>query len=244
MENFLASRVPAAIVALLILGLRVVAAVVGTVVYSRNGSRDLAISAGEFAYRAVDPALVVVLVLLVGSCILVSPVRAARSLARAGAVVVGLSIVVSLALAILGASRGGSTVGLDTLDTVLLLAVPLLGFVVLVRLVGLAPAPAARDQLEASAALTTGGDDRVAEDQTDPEPPDPALQPTWQPDVAAGAAWHTAGDAAAGAPASGWGTPGESADWAPRDVPPEVEGGRRGSDPADDPGSGWGPRTD
>ena len=35
--------------------------------------------------------------------------------------------------------------------------------------------------------------------------PDQRLQPTWHPDTAAGAAWRTAGDAAAGAPAAGWG---------------------------------------
>jgi hypothetical protein len=212
MEKLLALRVPAAIVALLILGLRIVAAVVGTVAYSGSEPQGFALSAGEFAYRTVDPALVVLLVLLVAGCIVVHPAPQARTLARVSAVVVGLSVLVALALSILGASRGGGTVGLDTLDTALLLAAPLLGFVVLVRLVELAPALRRPERTEASPALTTGG----ADDQADPEPPDPALQPTWQPDVAAGAAWHTAGEAAAGAPASGWGTPGETADWAPR----------------------------
>jgi len=244
MENLLAMRVPAAIVALLILGLRVVAAILGTVAYSGDGPRGFTISAGELSYRTIDPALVVVLVLVVASCILISPVRPARALARAGAVVVGLSILVCLALAVLGASRGGATVGLDTLDTLLLLAVPLLGFVLLVRLVAVAPDPTVREPSKASPALTTGD----PEDQAPPEPPsDPALEPTWQPDVAAGAAWHTAGEAAAGAPASGWGTPGETADWAPRVADQDVRSPSSnptssdpGSKPADDPASGWG----
>ena len=216
MENLLAIRVPAAIVALLILGLRIITAIVGTVVYSGTEPGGFALSAGEFAYRTVDSALVVILVLLVASCVVVNPVRGARSVTRASAVVVGLSILVALTLAILGASRGGVTVGLDALDTALLLAAPLLGFIVLVRLLELAPAPTHPDGPETDAARSAGG----AEDHADREPADPALQPTWQPDVAAGAAWHTAGDAAAGAPASGWGRPGESADWAPRADPP------------------------
>ena len=141
MEKLLAIRVPAAIVALLILGLRIVAAVVGTVVYSGSEPQGFALSAGEFGYRTVDPALVVLLVLLVASCIVVRPVPQARTLARVSAVVVGLSVLVALALSILGASRGGGAVALDTLDTALLLAAPLLGFVVLVRLVELRAGP-------------------------------------------------------------------------------------------------------
>jgi hypothetical protein len=54
-----------------------------------------------------------------------------------------------------------------------------------------------------------------------PPVPDPRLQPTWQPDVAAGAAWHRAGDAAAGAPASGWGTD-ASTGWQP--IPTQPNG--------------------
>jgi hypothetical protein len=48
-----------------------------------------------------------------------------------------------------------------------------------------------------------------------PPGPDPRLQPTWQPDAAAGAAWRTAGDAAAGAPATGWGGAAPSVGWQP-----------------------------
>ena len=250
MEKLLALRVPAAIVALPILGLRVVAAIVGTLVWSGDRPGGSAISAAEFSYRTVDPALVVVLVLLVASCILVSPVRHARALAMAGALVVGLSVLVAVGLAILGASRGGAdgdgvTLGLATLDALLLLAVPLLGFVFLVRLVELAPVLRRRDEPEANPALTTGGPD----DQVSPDPaPDPALEPTWQPDLAAGAAWQTAGDAAAGAPASGWGTPGQTADWTPR-VEAGPDTGTTGtnqpeSQPEDDPAYRWGRSAD
>ena len=63
-----------------------------------------------------------------------------------------------------------------------------------------------------------------------PGPPDPQLQPTWQPDAAAGAAWLTAGDAAAGAPATGWGTPGSR--------PMAADPGRSDAPPAQPPAAG------
>ncbi len=43
----------------------------------------------------------------------------------------------------------------------------------------------------------------------------PQQQPTWQPDQSAGQSWHTAGDAASGAAASGWGQPGQQQGWRP-----------------------------
>jgi hypothetical protein len=43
--------------------------------------------------------------------------------------------------------------------------------------------------------------------------PSSQLEPVWQADEASGVAWHTAGDAALGAPAAGWGTPGEAGGW-------------------------------
>ncbi|HKX15155.1 MAG TPA: hypothetical protein VJN19_08185, partial [Propionibacteriaceae bacterium] len=55
-----------------------------------------------------------------------------------------------------------------------------------------------------------------------PPVPDQRLQPTWHPDAAAGAAWRTAGEAAAGAPAAGWGTDSSSAGWQP--IPTQPNG--------------------
>ncbi|MDO5681968.1 MAG: hypothetical protein Q4G46_03965 [Propionibacteriaceae bacterium] len=53
--------------------------------------------------------------------------------------------------------------------------------------------------------------------------------PTWQPDRAAGAAWHTAGAAASGAAAADWGRPGERGGWTapprqPQDFGPAATG--------------------
>jgi hypothetical protein len=63
-----------------------------------------------------------------------------------------------------------------------------------------------------------------------PPVPDQGLQPTWHPDTAAGAAWHRAGDAAAGAPASGWGSE-SSAGWQP--IPTQPNGPQPPARPQD-----------
>jgi hypothetical protein len=67
--------------------------------------------------------------------------------------------------------------------------------------------------------------------------PDQRLQPTWHPDTAAGAAWHRAGDAAAGAPAAGWGADASSTGWQP--IPSQPNGPKpqtRSQDPLADQG--------
>jgi hypothetical protein len=78
-------------------------------------------------------------------------------------------------------------------------------------------------------------------DQPAPELVDPQQQPTWPTDLAAGAAWRTAGDAAAGAPATDWTAPGEAEGWgpAPESAIPESVADEDLRPPATD---GWPPR--
>jgi hypothetical protein len=62
------------------------------------------------------------------------------------------------------------------------------------------------------------------------------LQPTWHPDPAAGAPWRTAVDAAAGIPATGWGSEPPTVRWQPISIPTPTNGsgseGRMPGDPA------------
>ena len=63
------------------------------------------------------------------------------------------------------------------------------------------------------------GQGQMMPGQADPGAP-AGQQPTWQPEQASGGAWNRAGDAATGAGASNWGTPGQqSQGWQPSASP-------------------------
>ena len=71
-------------------------------------------------------------------------------------------------------------------------------------------------------AATPAAIDQVQSAQPVPAPAvDPQLQPGWSPDAAVGAVWRRAGDAAAGAPATTWDAPGQTAGW--WGPPPAIE---------------------
>lgn len=226
------TRVPAVILALAIIILRLIATLVSASAYavpSEFGS--FARAASAVSDQAIDPALMLALTVLVASCVLVDPPARVRALTRVSIIVVAVSIAATVVLALIGINLRDRIVGVDTVSTILYLAVPLLSLVFLVRLFQLLT-PA--DQVGARARRAETGTDPAgarsdsAVDQPAATPPDPDLQPTWAPDAAAGAAWHSAGEAAAGAPASGWGTDGADDGW--------------GSNP--DPGSAASPEDD
>jgi hypothetical protein len=136
------------------------------------------------------------------------------------------------------ASRS-ALVRLDLAEALVDLVVPLLAVGTLAVLLG-RPQPA-RDATPTPPALEEPVVAPPEESQ-----PDPELQPTWQPDTAAGAAWYTAGDAASGRPAAGWGSPASASGWQPAPRLPVTAGdpAEEGS-AADRPGSTerpeWGP---
>lgn len=207
MESLSKLREPAALVVLVVLAVRVVMALVAAVVYLQSDFGDLSSLAGLISYRASDPLLVVVMAALVVSCVLTGPTPRARGIATASLVVVGVSLIVALvfALAVLGS---GDAVGLmSTLDQLATLALPVLCLIVIVKVRQLLPAGASTSATYPVAAVAQPGPPPVA------APVDEQYQPSWLPDTASGAAWHRAGDAASGAPASGWGTPGQAGGW-------------------------------
>src|SRR4029453_17827510 len=99
--------------------------------------------------------------------------------------------------------------------------VPYLVFVGLATLLGAQRAPA--DTASESPAIVPA----ASIDPASAALPSSQLEPVWPPDEASGAAWHTAGDAALGAPATGWGTPGESGGWQAIDDEADPSGGDR-----------------
>jgi hypothetical protein len=185
-------REPAALSVLVVLLLQVLIAWVASVVY------------GSVRYRMPETLTILVLGLIVASCVLGQRTAHARTLTVLALVGSMLSILSSVTLQVI-APVNGSLVVVVWLDLVLDLVVPVLVVVGLTTLLAgqrAAAATAPQSPAIAQSAPTTPA-----------ALPSSQLEPVWQPDEASGAAWYTAGDAALGAPAAGWGTPGESGGW-------------------------------
>lgn len=231
-------REPAAIVLLVVLGLRLVLGVLALVGVGDGAAARSGAAAGP---TPTDGVAVLLLGLVLASCVLWSPTRHARTLVTLGAAVVALGVlaaVAALVVPLAAASSRRVDAGLDLAGALLALAVPALVLVALLRL--LQEARVDGRAVERPAAVT--GEPAAAAIES--RPAEVQHEPTWEPDVAAGAAWMTAGDAATGAAASRWGTPGDDGGWTPQTAAPRPEGGAAGALPPDQsaPGSAQEPR--
>jgi len=146
---------------------------------------------------------ILVLGLIVASCVLRQRTAHARTLTVLALVGSMLSILSSVTLQLVAPVNGSLVI--VWLDLVLDLVVPVLVVVGLATLLAWQRAAAGTDP-QSSAIVHSAPSTPAAL-------PSSQLEPVWQPDEASGAAWYTAGDAALGAPAAGWGTPGESGGW-------------------------------
>jgi hypothetical protein len=188
-------REPAALSVLVVLLLQVLIAWVASVVY------------GSVRYRMPETLTILVLGLIVASCVLGQRTAHARTLTVLALIGSMLSMLTSVTLELVAPVTGQEPLVIVWLDLLLDLVVPVLVVVGLVTL--LAGQRASADTALQSPAIVEAA-------PTEPAPaalPSSQLEPVWQPDEASGAAWYTAGDAALGAPAAGWGTPGESGGW-------------------------------
>ena len=171
-----------------------------------------------------EPTLYVVLAALVLACHLRPATPHARTLTVLALVISALGLLLAIGLAVLGApDPAAPRSGLELADRLAGAVVPLLA-VVLLGLLATRPRPAPAEQ----PALTESAAEPAAAPEPEPPAPDPELQPTWAPDVASGAAWTTAGEAASGRPASGWGTPAGTGWDAPRPQPTSAANPRPG----------------
>ncbi|WP_157719725.1 hypothetical protein [Microlunatus sagamiharensis] len=199
MDRLTRLRAPLAVVALAALTLVALARVVlGLSEVGAGGST--AVAAARLAPNGSDGALTVLVGVLVAACAVGPEVPVRRRLAVWGAVLTAVSLVATvLALSLTSVAVAGWSL-VWTIPDVVVPVVVGLGLVALAR-----PAPEAPPAAGEPAALEQ-------EPEQEPEP-DPELQPSWTPDAAAGAVWRTAGEAASGAPASGWGSQ-EASPWA------------------------------
>ena len=170
-----------------------------------GGSR--AVAAARLAPNSSDASLTLLVGVLVASCFLAPQVPARRRLAAWGAALTGVSLVATVAaLGLTDLSVAGWNL-IWGLPDLVLPGVVGVGLVALARAERTSPVPAA-----------DAPPDETVGTAIEAPAPDPELQPSWTQDAAAGAVWRTAGEAARGAPAQGWGSDGE-AGW-PTPPPP------------------------
>lgn len=165
----------------------------------------------QLSERMANPIFFVVLALAVLGCALPHAVPRVRLLAALSAVLTAMGLVFAVVLTAL--SVRASTPILDASWNLPSLILCGLSTAVLIGLARRSPAaaPAVREPQEE-------GDEESPElsaIEAAPSPPDQELQPTWRPEDAAGAVWMTAGDAASGASASGWGSSTADSGWQP-----------------------------
>jgi hypothetical protein len=140
--------------------------------------------------------LLIIVAALAASCMLVDRTRHAGLIAGLGIVLAVVTIGWIAAYTVTTWLRVGFASVPDVLALAVTLMPPALALSLLIVLL--------RRPSGHPASLPDQAPAQAAPAEPAPAPPDPALQPAWPPDVATGAAWRTAGDAAAGAPASGW----------------------------------------
>ena len=201
-------REPAAWVAFGALVLNLVLAVVAMATYQGQlANVALALSA-----QAANPVPLVVLAVLVSFCVVRERTPHARLLTILSLIAGVLAVLFGLTLAFVALAAEPTPV-LGVLTTIVIQVISVIAVVLLIKLLQLQAVPR---RLPAGIGLPP-----YVEQLPAPQPADQRLQPTWQPDAAAGAVWRTAGEAAAGAPATGWGADSSTA-WQP--IPTQPNG--------------------
>jgi len=208
MQSLMRLREPAAWVAFGALVLNLMLAVIAMATYQGQVANvALALSA-----RAANPVPLVVLAVLVSFCVVRERTLHARLLTMLSLIAGGLAVLFGLMLALLALTADPKPV-IGVLSTIVLQVTSVIAVVLLIKLLQLQAVPR---RLPAGIGLAP-----YVEQLPAPQPAEQRSQPTWQPDAAAGAVWRTAGEAAAGAPATGWGAD-SSAAWQP--IPTQPDG--------------------
>jgi hypothetical protein len=207
-------REPAAWVALGALILNLLLAVLALATFN-----DSFVSAAwVVSARVANPVPLLALAVLVSFCVLRERTPHARQLTLTSLVVGVIAVLLGLVLALLG--FGSTTPMLTVFAVIVPQAFSVIAIGLLIKLLQLQAVPR---RLPAGIGLAP----HPSEALPSPPSPDQRSQPTWHPDAATGAAWRTAGDAAAGAPATGWETDTRSAGWHP--IPTQPSGPSHGS---------------
>jgi hypothetical protein len=228
MERMQRWREPAVLVVTAALLLRLVLVAVFAATTARVGSDGPTDPALVASRQLSEPLTFVVLAALVTCCHLRPASRHSRALTALALGVSSLAVLLAVMLAVVGYRAPTPSFGrLDFAERLVDLVLPLIAVAALAVLL-----QRPRPHREPVPALAPAA--RQEEVQAEEPRPDPELQPTWEPDAAAGAAWYTAGDAASGRPAAGWGSAQDSAGWQPTPQLPPAKVERTAGEPSTD----------
>jgi hypothetical protein len=208
METLARLREPAAFVVFGALCAQLVVSVISLVVYGSSDAYGSVSAAAVVLAGWLPPTLpIVILTLLVASCLLGRRTRHAGVLAVLALIAGALSVLLAVVFGVIGFATDSPTRYVDLAAVVISLIVPTVAVVGLGMLL--------RAQGAAHAVVAPQTPPLLPPVQIAPpaQEPDTEHQPTWQPDAATGVAWHTAGEAATGAPGSGWSNPNEAGGW-------------------------------
>ncbi|OYO11452.1 DUF456 domain-containing protein [Enemella evansiae] len=167
----------------------------------------------------LSPVNAIVLLLAVAWCAVLRPITpGARKLTIAALTVALIGTVAQFVFGVIGLVRAGRRAGvfsavIDAIGYLGFTILPVVAVVALAKILGGLRREEFRriEAQEMTVELPRPGS-APADAESDQAP---QTEPTWRPDEASGAAWQTAGAAAAGAQASGWGRPGERGGWTP-----------------------------
>jgi hypothetical protein len=209
-------RVPATVVALVGSALHFAL----TLVYFLLAPESFDLLLVDLALTLVNPGLVALLTVLVASCLIPEAVPRARALTVLGLVLTAGLLTAALGLLVAGLIQAEPDARTGMLS-VFLGIVPWLTTALIAT--GVCAALLRRPPVAVNPAVA----EAVQPAEPVPAPSaDPSLQPGWSPDAAIGAVWRRAGDAAAGAPATGWDATSQPAGWW---GPPPSEGPASGA---------------
>lgn len=223
METLRRWREAAVIVVLLVLAVRLLLVAVAALSPAVVGVESGVDAAYVLSSQLGDATVFVLLAALVAACHAAPVTPHARQLTWIALVLAAGSLLVIGVLAVLGYASFPSPLRRIELGSRLLgLVLPIAAVVALGLLV---------PRSSAGRPALAAGPEPAADDAADEDAPalapaaDPQLAPTWEPDTAAGAAWWSAGEAASGRPAAGWGAPDPAAGWQPGFERPATEPG-------------------
>jgi hypothetical protein len=221
-------RQPVAVVLLVASGVRLLAGIVAVPVLAAADAYGSVATAALFeGSRAGDSLLLLATAAAAAWCLAAPPTSSGRVIATLAVVELVTTVVVSLVFGLLGLTADAVGRGVLFVQFLAALVLPAVAAVLLLALLRAAPATSVAAVPPATSAESAALPPTVPPGTSLAPPPPPDLPPSWTVDQAAGVAWQTAGDAAAGNPPTGWSAPAETAGWQPIPGPPAPPGPER-----------------